>query len=122
MAYFRLSLLASWKVTELEVRSSYFIQLTFIHDLFLSFIRIQHFTRRADEFSTNSKNNLILPECFFCDLNRLAAVFIYSSLGLIPRERVFCLPVTERNRFCTEIKKKINCYMTVSNREDIDEG
>ena len=65
MAYFRLSLLASWKVGELEVPSSSFIQLTFIHELFLSFIRNQHFTRRVDEFSTNSKNNLILPECVF---------------------------------------------------------
>ena len=42
MAYFRLSLLESGKVTELEVQSSSFIQLTFIHDLFLSFIRIRH--------------------------------------------------------------------------------
>ena len=63
MAHFRLSLLESGKVTELEVQSSSFIQLTFIHDLFLSFIRIRHFTIRADEFSTNSKNNLILQEC-----------------------------------------------------------
>ena len=99
--------MASGKVTELEAHSSSFIQLTFIHDLFLSFIRIRHFTIRADEFSTNSKNNLILPESiFFCDLDRFAAIFIYSSLELIPRECVFCLSVTERNRFCTEIKKK----------------
>ena len=66
MAYFRLSLLASGKVTELEVQSSSFIQLKFIDELFLSFIGNRHFTRRADEFSTNSKNkNLILPECVF---------------------------------------------------------
>ena len=64
MAYFRLSLLASWKVRELEVQPSSFIQLTFIHELFLSFIRNRHFTRRVDEFSTNSKNNLILPNVF----------------------------------------------------------
>ena len=65
MAYFRLSLLASGKVTELEVQSSSFIQLKFIDELFLSFIGNRHFTRRADEFSMNSKNNLILPECVF---------------------------------------------------------
>ena len=37
MAYFRLSLLASGKVRELEVHSSSFSQLTFIHELFFSF-------------------------------------------------------------------------------------
>ena len=86
MAYFRLSLLASWKVTELEVRSSYFIQLTFIHDLFLSFIRIQHFTRRADEFSKNSKNNLILPECFFLRPQPLSRGF-YIFLSRVDSKR-----------------------------------
>ena len=78
MAYFRLSLLESGKVTELEVQSS-FIQLTFIHDLFLSFIRIRHFTRRADEYSTNSKNNLILPECFFAT-STASLRFLYIPL------------------------------------------
>ena len=79
MAYFRLSLLESGKVTELEVQSSSFIQLTFIHDLFLSFIRIRHFTRRADEYSTNSKNNLMLPECFFAT-STASPRFLYIPL------------------------------------------
>ena len=68
MAYFRPSLKTLVKVTELEVQSSPFIQWTFIHEILLIFIRNRHFTRRADEFSTNSKNNLILPECFFATL------------------------------------------------------
>ena len=37
MAYFGLSLLALGMVTELEVQSSSFSQLTFIHELFFSF-------------------------------------------------------------------------------------
>ena len=55
MAHFGLSLLASEKVTELEVQSSSFIQLTFIHDLFLSFIRIRHFTIRPMSFPRTVK-------------------------------------------------------------------
>ena len=80
MAYFRLSLLESGKVTELEVQSSSFIQLTFIHDLFLSFIRIRHFTIRADEFSTNSRNNLILPESMFFATSTASPRFLYIPL------------------------------------------
>ena len=80
MAHFGLSLLALEKVTELEVQSSSFIQLTFIHDLFLSFIRIRHFTIRADEFSTNSKNNLILPESIFFATSTASPRFLYIPL------------------------------------------
>ena len=80
MAYFELSLLASGKVTELEVQSSSFIQLTFIHDLFLSFIRIRNFTIRADEFSTNSKNNLILPESILFATSTASPRFLYNPL------------------------------------------
>ena len=40
MAYFGLSLLALGTVTELEVQSSSFSQLTFIHELFFSFSRL----------------------------------------------------------------------------------
>ena len=92
MAYFRLSLLVSGKVTELEVQSSSFIQLTFIHDLFLSFIRIRHFTRRADEFSKNSKNNLILPESIFLRPQPLRRDF-YIFLSRVDSKRVCVLSI-----------------------------